>query len=184
MTKRWVWLIAGAIAVVLVSTYVASPVMALQALKSAAEAGDAERLDRVVDFPAVRDSLKSQLNVRMLRMAERDPDLKDNPFAGLATLMIPALVDKAVDAFVTPDAIALMVSRGRAEPSPPRIGRVETRDEAEARITRGYRDLDTFVVASTNRADPSERVEFTFRRTGVFAWRLTRIGLPEAAVSN
>jgi hypothetical protein len=103
----------------------------------------------------------------------------------LAVLLAPTLVDKAVDAFVTPDAIAAMVARGRPEPASAQGPAVEPRrNEAEARITRGYKDLDTFVVASISRADPRERVEFTFTRTGLFAWRLTRIGLPPARVAR
>src|SRR5260370_1298387 len=93
-------IIGGLVAAVLllIGMYVASPWIAVSQLRGAAKAGDRDKLDRLVDFPAVRESLKSQLKAQMLLKTQSDPDLKNNPFAGLAVLVLPALVDRLVDA--------------------------------------------------------------------------------------
>lgn len=60
-------LIAGAVitAVLLVAGYAGSPFLAVHSLKGAAHKGDADKLSELVDFPAVRESMKSQLQAAM-----------------------------------------------------------------------------------------------------------------------
>ena len=47
--------------------YFASPVFAVRSLINAARTGDEARLERLVDFPAVRDDLMAQLNAQLVR---------------------------------------------------------------------------------------------------------------------
>ncbi|WP_262423303.1 DUF2939 domain-containing protein [Brevundimonas denitrificans] len=57
----------------------ASPVFAVRSLINAARTGDEARLERLVDFPAVRDDLKAQLNAQLVRRVREDPELRDVP---------------------------------------------------------------------------------------------------------
>lgn len=177
----------GLVVVALVAAYFASPVLALHSLTEAAKAGDRAKLERLVDFPAVRDSLKSQLKAAMTRAFEQDPELRDNPFAAFGQLLMVGVVDKAVDAFATPDAIAEMVATSRAPEklSPSEHGpRVETgkpRDKSDTEIRYGFQDLDHFKATYRDKAKPDEPVfGLTLERQGLFRWKLVRIDLSPA----
>ncbi len=177
----------GLVVVALVAAYFASPVLALHSLTEAAKAGDRAKLERLIDFPAVRDSLKSQLKAAMTRAVEQDPELRDNPFAAFGQLLMVGVVDKAVDAFATPDAIAEMVATSRAPEklSPSEQGpRVETgkpRDKSDTEIQYGFQDLDHFKATYRDKAKPDEPVfGLTLERQGLFRWKLVRIDLSPA----
>ncbi|CAN7241113.1 DUF2939 domain-containing protein [Phenylobacterium sp. LjRoot219] len=202
MSKKLIVGGAAAIVALLLGWYFASPLYAVHSLKAAATRGDAVRLEQLVDFPAVREGLKSQLNAMLMQSIQSDPELKDNPFAGMAALVVPALVERSVEAFITPDAISSMIVEGRtgrqapaaappaaaAQPGPQPAAPAATTSPAPAepkrpQLSYGYRDLDTFVVASQSREDAGGRIDFVLHRQGLFGWRLTRIHLPQDAIA-
>ncbi|MCY1647753.1 DUF2939 domain-containing protein [Caulobacter sp. SL161] len=177
----------GLVVVALVAAYFGSPVLALHSLTEAAKTGDRAKLERLVDFPAVRESLKSQLKGAMTQAFEEDPELRDNPFAAFGQLLMVGVVDKAVDAYATPDAIAQMVATSRAPSkiSPSVQGtRVETgkpRDKSDTEIRYGFQDLDHFKATYRDKAKPDEPVfGLTLERQGLFRWKLVRIDLSPA----
>ena len=124
--RKWV-LAAIAVFVLFVGAYLASPYLAVHHFRSVAKSGDASQLEQAVDFPRVRESLKGQFNAAMAARAGSDPALKDNPFAGLAMMMGPAIVDRMVDALVTPDGVWVSVIRdGTVVRIDPATGDVDT----------------------------------------------------------
>lgn len=173
-------LTAGA---VFVLAYAASPLLAARSLVQAARIGDEKALERQVDFPAFRASLKDELNARMMVEMRKDKRLGDSGLSGLGMLLAPALVGGAVDAFVTPQAIALMVQEGRTpKPEIKRPEPAETKAENKrVRQTWGYRDLDTFAVTLTRDDQPDEQVSLLMKRRNLFGWKLAAIdlGAPE-----
>nr|WP_313633340.1 DUF2939 domain-containing protein [Brevundimonas naejangsanensis] len=169
-------LAAGAVFVV---AYAASPLLAARSLIQAAKTGDERALERQVDFPAFRASLKDELNARMMVEMRKDKRLGDSGLSGLGMLLAPALVGGAVDAFVTPQAIALMVQEGRAPK--PEIKRPEPQEpkseNKRVRQSWGYRDLDTFAVTLTRDDQPDEQVSLLMKRRNLFGWKLAAIDL-------
>ena len=185
-------LIKALVAVVVVAfaaAYLGSPVLASQALVKAAKAGDEATLERLVDFPAFRTSLKEELNARLV--AEMRADLGDsgrgNVLSGLGMILAPSLISGAVDAFVNAPAIASMVRTAEA-PATTRTGNVtppsaeQTADEDRVRRSYGYRDLNTFVVTLRRDDKPEDQVELLMKRRGLFAWKLAGIDLTPEAV--
>ena len=181
MTRGTLWLVLGG-AVAAAVVYVAAPVLAARELVAAAKAGDAAGLERRVDFPAFRESLKDELNARLMREM-RDSD--DRAGRALAMLFGPALVSGVVDAFVTPEAIAVMVREG--EPPAPDLegGAAAAAPEPEAaaddrvRQSYGFRDLNTFTVTLTREDRPETPVVLLMQRRGLIDWKLAGIDLPE-----
>lgn len=173
-------LVAGAVFLI---AYAASPLLAARSLVQAARIGDEKALERQVDFPAFRTSLKDELNARMMVEMRKDKRLGDSGLSGLGMLLAPALVGGAVDAFVTPQAIALMVQEGRApKPEIKRPERTEPKSEDKrVRQSWGYRDLDTFAVTLTRDDQPDEQVSLLMKRRNLFGWKLAAIdlGAPE-----
>src|SRR5690606_34736962 len=163
MNRKLIIRLGLAAGAVFVLAYGASPLLAARSLIQAAKTGDERALERQVDFPAFRASLKDELNARMMVEMRKDKRLGDSGLSGLGMLLAPALVGGAVDAFVTPQAIALMVQEGRAPK--PEIKREEPKSENKrVRQSWGYRDLDTFAVILTRDDQPDEQVSLLMKR--------------------
>jgi hypothetical protein len=69
MSKK-VWGAVAAVVILFGAAYLGSPFWAARQFRNAALSADVDRLDAAVDFPAVRESLKSQLSVAYREDAE------------------------------------------------------------------------------------------------------------------
>lgn len=165
--------------VVLIATvggwYVASPAYAMSQLKSAAETGDADQLEERIDFPKVRESLKSQLRAVMAREIAK-PELQDNPFGKLGAMVAMGMVDGMVEGFVTPESISEMIKEGKMK----RPGQVQVPVKAvNARPvdwTIKRDGLDKF-SASPTAPDGKPAPRLLFERDGL-GWKLAGLKLP------
>ena len=172
--------LAAALVAVLVGWYAASPYMAVGALEKAARAGDRDRLEELVDFPRVRESLKADFTAGLMNKAQNDAATRDNPFAGLAAILVPALVDRVVDAAVSPEGIARM-QEGRGVATPPGakpMGRAPAKagpGPEKPKTNAHYSGLNRFRVEQPSDAGP---LTWVFARQGLFGWKLIRIELP------
>lgn len=144
-----------------------SPIGAMHTLKLSAQAGDREALAQEVDFPAVRQSLKDQLNAAVML---HGGDHSGGPGA-LGALFVAAIGDRVVDAVISPDGIGTLVAAGR-------LHKPGQDDDHGARahwvITRhGLNRFAAQPVRGTDDHPPT----LVFTRTGL-SWRLTDIVLP------
>lgn len=160
--------------------YFGSPYIAARDLKTSAISGDTDKLDAAVDFPSVRDSLKSQISSEMTKKMASDPSMKDNPFAGLGMLMVPAIVDKAVDAYVTPDGIAAMV-RGE---QPGASKSADHTDNPDIHYAYDWVNMDRFRVKMTNAKTHENGPALVFERRGIVTWKLVKIDLADSFRNN
>lgn len=173
--------VAAVIAAVLIvgGAYFASPFWAAREFKNAAVSGNVDDLNGAVDFSAVRESLKGQLAAAMATKMQSDPAMRNNPFAGLGTMMMPAIIDKMVDTFVTADAIAAAVKQGKLEHG----GSKEAGPNATYHYA--YRGLDHFAVTALAKGDqPDQAPAFVFERRGLFSWKLIRLEIPPKAFAK
>ncbi|WP_460901810.1 DUF2939 domain-containing protein [Paraburkholderia jirisanensis] len=102
----------------------ASPYIALERLKRAADARDAQTVNQYVDFPALRDSLKQQLVGLLQRRLEGSGH--GNPLAAIGAMIGVAVIGPLVDAYATPDGVAALLNGmpprgepGERPPAPP-----------------------------------------------------------------
>ncbi len=173
MNNRAKILIAAAISL-FAAAYFGSPYYAVHDLRQAALAGDADALEDGVDFPSVQSSLKSQMTIALTNKMQNDPELKNNPFAGLGMAMMPAIIDKAVTSYVTADGIAMMV-KGRKPGSEPTAA-----GESDLDYSSDWSGLDRFRMRTVKKSTGEEGPTFVFKRRGLFGWKLEKIELPEA----
>lgn len=181
LTKRFWWVTLGVSALVLLILFVITPWLAVNGLIQAARAGDAAGLERRVDFPAFRDSLKTELNARMRAELREELAGEDRALASLGMILAPQVVDTAVDAFVTPEAIASMVQTAEAPgdedgaTEPPTTG-----DEGgDIRQSYGFRDPDTFVVTLTDPDRPGRSLDLLMERRNLVQWKLAGVDLSD-----
>lgn len=156
----------------------ASPFFAAQGLIRAARAGDQAGLERHIDFPAFRDSLKDELNARMVGEV-RDRADGDPGLAALGMLLAPSLVSGVVETFVTPQAVAAMVRSAEApEPDKPAPSPdTPAVDKRRVHQSWAYRDMNTFAVTLTRDDRPEDPLVLLMQRRGPFQWKLTGVDL-------
>ena len=167
------------------AVYAASPFFAFHQLKDAARSGDREQLEAMVDFPAVRDDLKRQIDSKATKLARKAEGV-GNPIAAVIGALGAALGDSAVDRLVTPEAISAMVQTGE---TPHRHHKPAAGEDAKANadedgphgtVVRGaYLSPDRFRfrVAPVRHADRG--IDLIMVRHGLFSWRLEAIQLPK-----
>ena len=166
---------------VFAGAYAASPLFAFQQLKQAAETGDRDRLEALVDFPAVREDLRSQTESRALKLG-REAGGIGHPLAMLLGRAASELSDKAVDRLVTPDAIANLVRYGRsardAAPTDSAGAKAKTQGPS---IRYAYLTPDRFKVTIAKSKNAVAAVALIMDRRGLFSWRVERIELAALA---
>ncbi|MFL6635173.1 MAG: DUF2939 domain-containing protein [Massilia sp.] len=159
--KRIPVLAAGALLLVAVTSF-ASPWWTLHSLRGAAARHDGGAVAAQVDFPALRTSVKEQMQASLKR------DMGYG--AGLAM----ALVNPLVDAVVTPAGVAAMVehgkvSIGKAHPAPAAAEPAPPSDKPHYALR--YRGWNSFAVTADDGGS------FVFRRDGLWRWKLAGIEL-------
>jgi hypothetical protein len=178
--KRGTWLAIATALALFALAYVGSPFWAARQFKEAALSADVERLEASVDFSAVRQSLKPQLTIALTEKMQADPEMRANPFAGLGLMMMPTIIGKMVDTFVTPDGISAMMKTGK-------VFRRKANASASSKVDYeySYRNIDNFAVtAKAADAKEDEALRFGFQRRGILSWKLIRIEIPVAAFAK
>lgn len=171
-------------AIIAAGWYYATPYLAVRAMKAAADRGDAQALSAYVDYPSVRESLKSGLKARMAGAIVRES--ADNPLAAFGKMLARSLVDRMVDAMVTPQGLAgLMRAKEpspRAEappqPGPPsgKGGKEKTENDGTA-VSHGYTGWNRFEIVAARKDEPARKVTMVLRREGFANWKLAAIEL-------
>ena len=183
MVKKLVVALAVAAVAVFAIAWAASPVLAAQTLIRAAKAGDADKIERLVDFPALRESLKAELSAELAAHMRSDPRM-ENDLGGLGLILAPMLLSGAVDAVVTPEVVAQMVTTAEA-PDPTVRDQPEPGDATDQgddiHQSWGYRDLNAFAVTLTDRDRPDQRLALIMERRGLFTWKLAAVDIQNDA---
>lgn len=115
----------GALVVVLGLLF-GTPYYTLWRARDAANARDATALSSYVDYPAVRESLKTSLHDELARQMDKQ---RGNAFGALALAFGGWVSDRVVEALLTPEAVAAML-RGDSTGLPPAPGAPAPRDAA------------------------------------------------------
>jgi Protein of unknown function (DUF2939) len=179
----------------------ASPYLALDRLKRAADARDAQTVSDYVDYPELRESLKEQIGGLLTRRLEARAN--GNPLAALGAMIGVALIGPLVDAYATPDGVAALLNgmppRGdptQRPPAPPNTGANPAAGPADStpapaapapgtttttppqppQTTAGYRGINEFAVTYQHGVGDA-RYSAILRREGLFSWKLAAVDL-------
>jgi hypothetical protein len=150
-----------------------TPYLAVRKMQAAAESGDSRTLERMVDFPALRTSLKDEVRTAAARQVTGERRSRAAAVGGAVVGMVAgAVTDPVVNAVVTPTGVGLLLQGRRPGESPAEEGRWRK----EVRISRGYEGTNRFVVRYLDRQSGEERLTLVLRREGL-DWRLTGVRL-------
>ena len=153
-------------------------------MRSAAAAGEGDRLATYVDFPAVRESLKSQMQAVMVKRLQSDT-LKDNPFAALGMAIAGGVINTFVDGMVTPESLTSMINSGRPKPgdgerTPAPAPATSSKPSGQVpRVARHYEGWDVFHVEMHDPDTDRLMVTLVLNREGWFGWKLKSLRVAE-----
>ncbi len=167
--------------VVAAISFFAAPGVAFFALRSAAESSDTAGLTRLIDYAAVRQSLRPQLDGNPAAAAPA-PSFMEDPIGAVRRQIEQAAAPQApdVEAYLTPAALAAL-ARGEGRYASQRTGA----DVPSPDNTNTGGPMPKPVYWGMNRARMSVADEggsetvFTFERKGPFEWKLVHVGLPD-----
>jgi hypothetical protein len=148
-------------------SFAIAPLLAFRAVRSAAEFGDTKALSEVVDYNAVRESLRTQLRPSSAEL--RPPvDLLHDPLGALRRAWEPVSPQVDVDPLLTPESLA------KAPKLPPAGGAFGGPIPAVR-----YWGFDRVRLGVADPAKPARETVFAFQRRTLFDWRLVAVRLPQ-----
>lgn len=173
-----------------------SPYLVMRTLHAAADERDVETLNKHVDFPKLRESLKSQLGAAV---AQSMKGADGNPFAVLGASVGTMMVNGVVEVLVRPDMLMYSLRTGMtlgpkreaegtapstAPPAKPKVdpgsqpAQPEQPQEQQWRMERHGPDR---VIFHPGTQDTGKTVGMVFDRYGFATWKLTAMQLPASA---
>lgn len=162
------------IAIILAIGFYSLPYITVAQMKGSAEDNDGEALSEHVDFPSVRQSLKDQMNAMLAKkMAEQ---AEDNPFGALGAAFGGMLVEKMVDAYITPSGLTQMMSGERPDEKSSDTTQSSQDNEPFENASFSYESMSKFSITVKN-DDSEDEIKFILRRAGL-TWKLSEIILP------
>jgi hypothetical protein len=155
----------------LVAFYIATPYLAMQRLYDGVMRMDADVIERHVEFPALRESLKEQANAYLATRLPKAQNGRPSLFGAAGLVMLPKVVEALVDAYVTPtgmrqvlqDAVVKVDGKEAAEKEPRRLRREDIQYAF-------FENPDTFRIEAKN-------MVFILRLKD-WKWKLTDARLP------
>ncbi|WEK47591.1 MAG: DUF2939 domain-containing protein [Candidatus Andeanibacterium colombiense] len=168
--RRLVIVLGVIVLVALAGWQAMSPWMALDTLRDAAREGDTVTLEQNIDFPALRESAKSEL-YQQVQAEARKHDAND-PLAGLlGSELAKRFISGTVDALVTPGGVSAMLITGKALPGDKDA---DTQPEIDWHVKWvGPRTFRAVPETKDGKAHPS----LIFKRAGL-SWKLAGIDIP------
>lgn len=177
--KKWIALVVLAL-LALVAWIGAGPFLTIHAIRGAIQDQDAAALSEHVDFPAVRTSLKQQIDDYVVRRA--GPDVQSDLLGSIALRLASSATGGMVDAAATPLGLAALLEgrnfwqrldgSRRNEDTP--YAAAPARDPLEGARYR-YESPSRFTATVLN-AD-GDPVVFVLTRKGL-KWRVSEVRLP------
>ena len=175
--KKWIALTV-LLLLALGAYVVAGPYLAINGIRTALIEQDTGRLERHVDFPALRVSIKAQMQDKLAR---RTGDMQSNLAGAFALSIANNFVGSGVDAMVTPLGIgALLQGRSLWKKS---IGETVDGDSYSKAVpvdplkqaVRRYESPSRFTATVLD--EDGKPMVFVFKRNGL-RWKLADIRLP------
>jgi hypothetical protein len=152
------------------------PYLALKKLQAAAESGDIEAMNELVDFPALRTSVKENAKTAVSRELSNRTRL---PGVGaIGGILAGRVVNPVVDLAVTPSGVAALTS-GRLPGGRDDDGAKRPGVPKELKRKLGYVGMGRFEVRYVDRESGDERIALIMRRYGL-NWKLTGVRFVEA----
>ena len=189
-------------AIVIAGSYAfVSPWLALKDFAQAFENKDTRTIEKLIDFPELREDIKVTAKAAMMKSAAIE--LEGNPFAAMGIMMANAIVDPIIDQVISPAGLQLFFSAGEmsggTDGIPENIDAIardliasghggETSRGVDAaqsiEVKTEYLGINEFEVQVRNMDMFNESVSFYMRREGLGGWKVDGISVPDSLVEK
>ncbi|HEY9824295.1 MAG TPA: DUF2939 domain-containing protein [Stenomitos sp.] len=158
----------------------ATPYISLYQMYQAAEKRDVQALSQHIDFPALRESVKS--NVRT--MVEQESAKANNSIIGmLGSVLGGVATDPIVDGLVTPDGVAALLEGQKLSVGHSGLSLPAMSNQSKPEVTTQYRSWDLFAVSIKPTGMNTEPATLLLSRDGL-SWKLSGVELPQSWMSS
>ena len=176
MAKRQgLWVVGGAIAAFLGGGLLyASPYLTLYQIYQAVEHRDSQSISDSVDFPALRESVKENLQSVVLKETAK----QNNPILNLIGAALgKVMVNPVIDSIVTPQGVMALLEGQR----PGENGGTQSMSEKVAKVdvNARYEGLNQFAVGIKPKGEDVPPVDVILSREGL-GWKITGVRLPKS----
>jgi hypothetical protein len=192
----------------LLGTYwYASPYLAVWQIRSAAQARDAQAFNSHVDYPKLRESIKVQFSALFSDAPGQNHGAESaNPGFAFGKMLGLLVVNKFVDAVVTPETVMRAMRQGYLVPEVPKAGRARQPDtdkpadgqtdeqaghaehgasEDKPHLVFERQSVDKLLIYSEELKQAGQagqdKLGFVFERSGFATWKLSAVVLPLAS---
>jgi hypothetical protein len=180
--------VAGAILIAALGAYwYWSPYLAMNSMKEAADARDADAFNQYVDYPKLRESLKGQFSAMMTKelgsQQRAGGSEMENAGAALGAMLGLAFADKFIDAMVRPEMVMQAMAEGKMQDPTAGAksnGAGETgASEKDVQWSVERKGVNRVIArGAQGEASLENSPGFVFDRNGFADWKLTEIRLP------
>lgn len=153
-----------------------SPVLALNSMRNAAEASDAQTFNEHIDYPRLRESLKRELSSMFNEAAS-----EESAGGALGSMIGVAMIDGLVDAAVRPEVMMRAMQKDEGSEQVP--GEGNSLDEFSWTSERS--GFNKYIVHVTKNGSKSEKdVSLVLERDGFVNWKLTEMKIPHPVAAE
>ena len=193
-TKQILGLAAAGAGVLLGAYYAASPWLTVNKLKEAFEKKDTRQIEKIVDFPELREDFKEVAKAAIIKNAAKE--LEGNPFAALGMMMANALIDPLIDSVISPAGLQALLSTGEISAEPSDVlnennswsSRESTTEESkpsdDLKVEMNYTNLNEFEIKLSNKGVTDEPIYLFMEREGFASWKVNGIEIPKSLFDN
>ncbi len=126
---------------------VSGPFITMYAIKSGIEQKDTEKLSRNIDFPILRENLKSQsrelIEIHFSDSADSNNDLLAEGFESLAVNFISEIMNHLIDSYITPPGLIKLTSDQPLEEESSKLLDEDYKDELVNGANNSVKNLDS-----------------------------------------
>ena len=178
-----------------------SPWLALRDFAQAFENQDTRKIEKLIDFPELREDIKVTAKAAMMKSAA--VELEGDPFAAMGIMMANAIVDPILDQVVTPAGLQLLFSAREMSGSTDglhaninamakELTSFSDRDESNQgtdlaqsiEVKTDYNGINEFEVQVSNADIFNESVSFYMRREGLGGWKVSGVKVPNSLIDE
>ena len=178
-------LLKAGLIVLLAAAYLASPFVTALSIREAVRNGDAAYLEKVIDWPSVRETLKPAVSRIVLSMPEagQDPVTQLGLWQRFKTYMGQTALESAIDSYMTPEGLPQLFSWRKfyrdnlsSEPDEAKVFTVPERIKRSwARVKRAeFTSLIDFEMDMADKHDPNRIYLGKLKFTGL-GWQLKEL---------
>ena len=178
-----------------------SPWLALKDFAQAFENQDTRKIEKLINFPELREDIKITAKAAMMKSAA--VELEGDPFAAMGIMMANAIVDPIIDQVISPAGLQLFFSAGEmsggTDGLPENIDAIArdlipSGDGGEASsgvdaaqnidVKTEYVGINEFEVQISHEDILNESFSLYMRREGIGGWKVSGLKVPDSLIEK